>query len=181
MVVKGTLLQNKVEVKENIEDVYSEKYYGKIMEIGGKKYLELSLNEAMHLIDKGEMELKEKGKKLNREKAYERFCEIDPEFPQKYAVYSDLRERGYIVKSGFKFGTHFRVYSRGINPYKEGPKEQKEHTKWVVHAVPENYTLSYQEMSRSVRLAQNIRTKMLWAVVDSEGEVTYYEFIRIRP
>ncbi len=29
-------------------------------------------------------------------------------------AYRDLRNRGFIVKSGFKFGTHFRVYERGV-------------------------------------------------------------------
>ncbi len=181
MSITGTLAQNKVRVTKEIDQIHSEKYYGKIISDSGKDVLELSLTETMHLVNKGELTLKDGRKKLNNEVVYERFCEIDAEFPQKYTVYADLRERGYIVKSGFKFGTHFRVYSRGVNPYKEGQKEQKEHTKWVVHAVPENYTLSYQEMSRSVRLAQNIRTKMLWAVVDSENEVTYYEIYRLRP
>jgi len=181
MTVQGVLIKNKVVVAKKFDEVYKEKYYGKIIDSGDKEQLDLSLIEAMHLLNKGELILKDGKKKLKKDDAFLKFCAVDDEFPQKYTVYADLRERGYIVKSGFKFGTHFRVYSRGVNPYKEGPKHQKEHTKWVVHAVPENYTLSYQEMSRAVRLAQNIRTKMLWAVVDSENEPTYYEIVRIRP
>lgn len=178
--VKGILLENRVRIFEKFEEVYSEQYYGKIIEEEGKKFLELSLVEAMHLANKGIISVKHKSRELNGEKLYSKFCEIDKEFPQKFTVYSDLRAKGYIVKTGFKFGAHFRVYPKGINPYKEGPKEQKEHTKWIVHAVPEDYVLSYQEMSRAVRLAQNIRTKMLWAVVDSENEVTYYQIERIK-
>lgn len=178
--VRAQLLETKVRLFEKVDEIHSEMYYGKVFG-ADERYLDLSLVEAMHLVDKGMAEVEEHGKKLTRKKLYARLCEIDCEFPQKYLVYSDLRERGYVVKSGFKFGTHFRVYPRGVNPYKEGPKEQQEHTKWVVHAVPEDYHLSYQEMSRSVRLAQNIRTKMLWAVVDNENGVTYYEFERIRP
>jgi tRNA-intron endonuclease len=85
------------------------------------------------------------------------------------------------VKSGFKYGAHFRVYDKGVNPYATGSKTAKEHTKWVVHAVPEQYTLNYEEMARAVRLAQNIRATMLWAVVDAESDVTYYAFERITP
>jgi len=179
--VQGKLLQNKVRVWDDWESIHQELYYGKKFEEDDEVYLDLSLSEAMHLIDRGELEVLKEEETLTRQDFWDICSSLDDEFPQKYAVYSNLRERGFIVKSGFKFGTHFRVYPRGVNPYKEGPKTQKEHTKWVVHAVPENYTLSYQEMSRAVRLAQNIRSKMLWAVVDSENEVTYYKMERITP
>ncbi len=168
----------KVFDEEEAGEIHTEFYYGKLLEDGE---LELSPVEAMHLVDRGELDVEEEGEILDREELFERFSSIDDEFDYKYQVYSDLRDRGYIVKSGFKFGTHFRVYPRGVNPYSEGPKKQKEHTKWIVHAVPENYTLSYQEMSRAVRLAQNIRAKMLWAIVDTEGGVTYYEFSHVTP
>lgn len=176
-VVEGKLLQNRVRVWDNQEELHDDLYYGKEIE----DYLELSLVESLHLVDRGELVVHENDAELSREALFDRFTGVDDEFPQKYAVYRDLRERGYILKSGFKFGTHFRVYPRGVNPYKEGPKTQKEHTQWVVHAVPENHTFTYQEMSRAVRLAQNIRATMLWAIVDSENEVTYYRIDRITP
>jgi tRNA-intron endonuclease len=157
---------------DEAEEVHEQLYYGKFLDSGE---LQLSPSEAMHLVDREEIEVEENDQVLSREELFERFRSIDEEFDYKYAAYSDLRERGLIVKSGFKFGAHFRVYERGVNPYKEGPKSQKDHTKYVVHAVPENHTMSFQEMSRAVRLAQNIRASMLWAVVDSESGVTYYE------
>lgn len=181
MVATGKIANTKVKVwdDEEAEEVHSEFYYGKLIDEEG--YLELSLVEALHLVDRGELEIVEGGEVLDREELFQRFSQEDDEFDQKYAAYSDLRERGYIVKTGFKFGTHFRVYPRGVNPYKEGPKEEREHTKWIVHAVPEDYDQSYEQMSRAVRLAHNIRAKMLWAVVDSERQVTYYEVERVTP
>jgi len=178
--VEGKLAETTVKVWDDgdADKIHTELYYGKYIE---EEYLQLSLVEAMHLVDREELEILSEGKVLDRDDAYQLFAEKDDEFDQKYAVYDDLRDRGYIVKTGFKFGTHFRVYPRGVNPYKEGPKEDREHTQWIVHAVPENYNQSYQEMSRAVRLAQNIRAKMLWAVVDSEREVTYYRVGRVTP
>jgi tRNA-intron endonuclease len=175
--VTGTLFQNKVRIFEEYDRIHDELYYGKKFE----DHLDLALSEAMHLLERDELEIEEDGETLGQDELFDRFSQTDEEFPQKYAVYSDLRERGYILKSGFKFGTHFRVYPRGVNPYKEGPKSQKEHTKWIVHAVPENHQLGYAEMSRAVRLAQNIHATMLWAVVDSEKGVTYYKVDRITP
>lgn len=165
----------KVWDEEQAEEVHTEKYYGKIMEEG---HLELSPVEALHLLDREELEIENEGKALERDEAYQKFCSVDEEFDHKYTVYSDLRERGFIVKSGFKFGSHFRVYPRGVNPYTEGDKRERQHTKYLVHAVPENYTMSFQEMSRAARLAQNVRATMLWGVVDTENDVTYYEVER---
>lgn len=177
MAVTGTFLENRVRVWEDWKELFEDLYYGKEFE----DHLELSLVEAMHLLERGELEIEADDETLSEEAAFDRFTGVDSEFMQKYTVYSDLRERGYILKSGFKFGAHFRVYPRGVNPYTEGPKTQREHTKWVVHAVPENHDFTYQEISRAVRLAQNIRATMLWAVVDSEEEVTYYKVDRVTP
>lgn len=167
---------NEIIVWKRIEDVYDLGCYGKILD----DRLILSPCEALHLIERKKLEIKEGKKKLNKKKFFERACDIDEEFPQKYAVYKDLRERGFLVRTGFKFGTHFRVYERGVK-LKRGPKSAKEHTKWIVHAIPERFQCSYAELSRAVRLAQNIRTHLIWAVVDEEGDVTYYELVRITP
>jgi tRNA-intron endonuclease len=161
---------------KNLEEIYDLGCYGKILD----DRLVLSPVEALHLIERKRLVVKEKKKKLKKKKFFERACELDEEFPQKYAVYKDLRERGFLVRTGFKFGTHFRVYERGVK-LKKGPKSAKEHTKWIVHAIPERFQCSYAELSRAVRLAQNIRTHLIWAVVDEEGSTTYYEIIRITP
>jgi tRNA-intron endonuclease len=176
---KGSFTGSRVVVRdeEEAEEVHDEHYYGKYNDDA----LELSMVEAYHLMDRGLLEIKNNGEELSEDEAFELFTSNDEEFYHKYQAYDDLRERGFIVKTGFKFGAHFRVYPRGVNPYQEGKKKQKQHTKWVVHAVPENETLSFQEMSRAVRLANNIRATMLWAVVDSESGVTYYEVDRLTP
>ena len=102
------------------------------------------------------------------------------QFHSQFVVFRDLRERGYLVKTGYKFGAHFRVYERGVKLIR-GPKAPHEHTKWVVHAVPEESAFSLPEMSRAVRLAHNIRATFLWAIVDRESDVTFYELKRLTP
>jgi tRNA-intron endonuclease len=178
--IEGSLVDSQVKVwdEEDARKIHDEKYYGKILDSGE---LQLSLSEALHLVERDEIEVVEEEKAFTREQLFERCASMDDEFPQKFSVYSDLRERGYIVKSGFKFGAHFRVYPRGVNPYVDGPKDNKQHTQWVVHAVQEDKTMSFQEMSRAVRLANNIRATMLWGVVDSENGVTYYEVDHVNP
>lgn len=176
---EGKLTESRVVVRgEDAEHIHDDKYYGKMQEDGR---LELSLEEAYHLVKRDSLDVRDDEGSIEEDEMFEIFSEKDDEFDFKYSVYSDLRERGLIVKSGFKFGAHFRVYERGVNPYVSGSKKQRQHTKWIVHAVPEHETMSFQEMSRAVRLAQNIRATMLWAVVDSESQVTYYEVGHTNP
>lgn len=179
--LQGELIENRVIVygKDGL-DFYDENGYGKPLE----DRLELALVEATFLLKKGKLKVFSlKGKKRILWKFdgfYKYAVERETEFHQKFIVFSDLRDRGYLVKTGFKFGTHFRVYERGVK-LKRGPKAAHEHTKFVVHAISEEDRFSYPELSRATRLAQNIRAKMVWAVVDSENDVTYYIIQRITP
>ncbi len=116
----------------------------------------------------------EDSEELSFEDLMKAFTKQDEEFPRKYVVYRDLRSRGFVVKTGFKFGSHYRVYKRGVKPG-EG------HAIWLVHSIPEEYDCSFQELSRAVRLAQNVRKKMIYALVDKEGDVTYYKVERFKP
>jgi len=153
-----------------------EKNYGK--QIG--KRLELGFVEALYLLEKSRIRVSREGKKISFQKLLEFALKNDRRIHEKYAVYKDLRDRGLVVKTGFKFGCDFRVYQRGVG-VKKGPKAPSEHTKWIVYAVPEDYTCAFQELSRAVRLAHSIRATMLWAIVDNDGDVTYFEVVRKKP
>jgi tRNA-intron endonuclease len=133
--------------------------------------LELSLMEGLFLLERGTLEITEEGNKITPEELMRRAKEED--FSIKYKVYKDLRERGFVVKTGLKFGAHFRVYGRG--------EYLKEHSRYLVHVVSENENISFTELARAVRLAQGVKKNMIFAVVDDEGDVTYYLLERITP
>lgn len=177
-VYRGEVLENRVFIwnERDAKEVYENGFFGKIID----NHLELALEEAMLLLKRNRLKIFKEGKELSEKEFYEYACKVDHEFPQKWIVYRDLRDRGLLVRTGFKFGAHFRVYERGVK-LKKGKKKAKEHTKWVVHAVPIEYRFSFPELARAVRLAQNIRARMLWAVIDSENDVTYYEIVRKTP
>jgi tRNA-intron endonuclease len=171
--IPATLLENKVIMKKGFSEL-EEKGFGKKID----KRLELAFVEALYLAEKKKIKVKKNNKAFTFEKLMEYGLRNDRRLQEKYVVYKDLRDRGLLVKSGLKFGCDFRCYERGVSKIKRGPKSPKEHTKWIVFAVPEGHTCSFQELSRAVRLAHNIRAKMLWAVVDDEADVTFYEIIR---
>jgi tRNA-intron endonuclease len=173
--VSGKLLVNKVTVNKD---------YGELVEKNfGKKHegrVELAFTEALYLLDKSRIKITRDGKSYNFRKLMEFAIKKDKRLHEKYIVYKDLRDRGLVVKTGFKFGCDFRVYRRGVG-VKRGPKKAEEHTKWIVFTVPEDYKCAFQELSRAVRLAHSIRARMLWAIVDNESDVTYMEVVRIKP
>jgi len=174
---EGELLEQRVVIwDKKVFDELQDSGFGKLVE----DRLELALVEVMFLIEKEKLKVRVEGKKkfMKKNEFYDYAIKNERNFHARFIVYSDLRERGFIVKTGFKFGCDFRVYARGVK-IKKGPKEAHEHTKWVVHAIPEEFSCSFSELSRAVRLAQNIRTEMIWAVVDSENDVTYYGIKRL--
>lgn len=172
----GELVDSKVIVFDKSSDIYEQGFYGK--PIDGR--IELSLVEALFLLKKEKIKVYKDKKEITFHALYDISNSMDKRLAERYRVYEDLRERGLLVRSGFKFGCDFRVYERGVKLIK-GPKSQKEHTKWIVFCIPEDYTCSFQEISRAVRLAHNIRACMLWAIVDNEGDVTYYQCVRETP
>lgn len=137
--------------------------------------LMLSPEDALYLLEKEKLAVEnERGKKMGYEGLMKAFMRLDKEFPRKYIVFRDLRNRGFVVKTGFKFGSHFRIYARGDRP-------GQGHAVWLVHCLPEEYVCDFSEVSRAVRLAQNVRKKMIYALVDKEGDITYYKIDRITP
>jgi tRNA-intron endonuclease len=182
---EGELIENRVVVAgEDAVRLYDDHGYGKPVPEDKPKRVELDLIEAAYLVEREKLSVfqKEDGKKkkISVEDMMRIGANVVNEFHPQFVVYSDLRERGFLVKTGFKFGAHFRVYERGVK-LKRGPKAEHEHTKWVVHAVAEESAFSLPELSRAVRLAHNIRATFIWAVVDKESDVTYYNIQRITP
>jgi len=177
--VKAELVEDRVILwnKSDANKIFDSGWYGDFVE----DRLELALLEAALLLERKKIEISKKRKNMNFKDFYKHCLKVDTRFNIRYAVYKDLRERGFPTRTGFKFGCDFRVYNRGVKPIKKGPKAAHEHTKWIVFAVPEDYSCSFPELSRAVRLAHNIRANMLWALVDNDNDVTYYEVSYISP
>lgn len=124
--------------------------------------------ESDYLIGAGVLAVVDGKAQVTKEEIFSRACEGDSEFPQKAVLYGDLRNRGYIPKTGYKFGHHFRVYSG-----------QKDHSEMLMHAVRQEESLPMSTISRSVRLAHSVKKKMLFGAVHSTG-IQYIEFARIK-
>jgi tRNA-intron endonuclease, archaea type len=136
--------------------------------------IQYSLTEALFLIQKGKMDIFSSKKKISKTDFVSKARKIDRKIQIKYPVFKDLRERGYVVKSALKFGADFRVYDKGANP---GEK----HAKWVVFVDHESQKLTWHDFSAKNRIAHSTKKNLLLAIVDEEGDVSYYEVSWIKP
>ena len=72
----------------------------------------------------------------------------------KWDTYKDLRGRGWFVRTGFKYGTHFRVYTR---------HPDEDHSAMLVHCMPGDQEITWEEFSRGVRLCHSVNKRMIYA------------------
>ncbi|AGK61819.1 tRNA intron endonuclease [Archaeoglobus sulfaticallidus PM70-1] len=126
----------------------------------------LSILESLYMIEEGILTL---NLSLNEFRA--KAEAIESNFLERYEVYRDLREKGLVVKTGFKFGADFRVYEE-IEDVSQLP-----HSKYLVSIVS-NDGLNLQDISRAVRLAHSVRKKMVFTFKD--GGWTYLCLERVK-
>ena len=84
------------------------------------------------------------------------------DFLHLYEVYEDWRLRGFVLKTGFKFGTHFRLYFPGASPSREG--KEWIHSKHVVHCFPRASKLLISEWARAIRVAHSVKKTFVLAI-----------------
>lgn len=82
-------------------------------------------------------------------------------------TYSDLLKRGFIVKTGFKYGANFRIYSGSI----------EDHADFLVHVIGE--VEQWFKISRAVRVAQGVRKEMLFSGFVDDG-TKYIKLKRVK-
>jgi tRNA-intron endonuclease len=168
----ATLLEDRVVLwdPEASRLLHQHGFYGK--SIGDS--LQLSLVESAYLLEKGMIFLSDRrGAAVDLEGLKARARQIEEGFDLKYQVYKDLRDRKLVVKTGFKFGTHFRVYKR-VESHEKVP-----HSEYLVHALPEEHIFFPPALSRAVRLANSVRKEMVFAY-PGRG-VSYLEISRLKP
>ncbi len=119
----------------------------------------LDIYETLFLIEHGILTVENIGKMELVDVATARRAD----FPKLYEVYKDWREKGYVIKTGFKFGTHFRVYFPGAKPINNGDKSWI-HSKHVIHVFPKESKLLISEWARVIRVAHSVRKTFILAV-----------------
>src|SRR3989344_1143427 len=85
--------------------------------------IEYSGVESLFLVEEKKMQIFTGKKEIDFDLLLKKIKKKDKKIESKLSVFSDLRKKGYIVKSALKFGAEFRVYDKGDRP-------EENHARW---------------------------------------------------
>ncbi|MBS3147825.1 tRNA-intron lyase [Candidatus Woesearchaeota archaeon] len=169
------LLSRDVVTTENssvASELHEKNRYGSLLADGR---IRLSLLEAVYLLEKSRISVMDnRNHEVSLADLERKASAKEHDFWTRYAVFKDFRSRGYVIKTALKFGGDFRVYDRGVLP-------GQDHAKWVVFPVRESEKLTWQDFAAKNRVAHSTKKRLLIAVVDDEGDVSYWESRWLRP
>src|SRR4030042_452098 len=160
----GVLAEKGVRIAEKSSiDALSQRGYG----TAENDVYTLAFYEALYLLDKELLEVKdEKKKAVDFQDLLQRYEEADKNAWVNYLVYRDLRSRGYVVREGFGVGTDFRMYERGAYG--------KDTASYLVLGTQEGKPLPVDDLAKVLRHCQSEETELILAVMNRRGEIVYY-------
>jgi len=117
--------------------------------------------EGLYLLEKGLIQIVSGPDKIEMtlDELRETTLAILERLDMKYAVYRNLRERGYVVTPGIKYGCDFAVYEHGPGV---------DHAPFIVQVKSSGDGLTAPEIVEAGRLATTVRKTFLIALVDGE-------------
>lgn len=130
-----------------------------------------SMFEILYLYEKRILVLKKRNKKLSKKEIKKVGQRNYSDFSAKYLVYKDLREKGWVVRPGLKYGADFSIY-------KYGP--HLEHAPLLINVFSKDKELLGIDFVRSGRLATSVKKKWALALVFNDN-VEYLTFKWHRP
>ncbi len=130
--------------------------------------IEYSPIEVLFLVSDKKMSVSSNSKPLSEDFLLKKLKKTDKKMETKLVAYKNLRKRGYILKTALKYGADFRVYEKGVKP-------GEDHARWVLFVVKETEPLNWHDFAAKNRIAHSIKKNLLIAIVDEEGDVSYYE------
>lgn len=154
--------------------LYANGFYGMPLKVKKPKDfsfespLILSPLEALYLLDKGLILIMDKGRVLSRDEVtsiVKAKCKL---FDELYIVYCDLRNKGYVVRPGMKFGADFAVYEHGPGI---------DHAPFLVEVLPMDENIDPIHIVRAGRLSHSVKKKFIVAMINPlTNEITYLLF-----
>lgn len=144
--------------EKDCANLYWSRYFGKPVNLAKPKPgdrlspLRLSRMEVIYLNGRGEVIVEgAKGKTMP-----------PPRSRLAYNIYKDLRDSGFIVRSGLKFGATFAVYVKGPGI---------DHAPFLVQVVSPEHKVTGIEVIRAGRLSHGIRKSFVFATEKDEMPV----------
>lgn len=157
-------------------ELYKLGFYGKPVGISKPKSDEfdtpliLGLIEGLYLLEKKliKVHFGVKKKRIGVKRLRKYAEKIYEGFDLHYIVYKDLREHGYIVLPGIKFGCEYAIYERGPGIG---------HSPYLVSVKGPEENVTSTDIVRAGRLATSVRKKFIIAISNAKtGNIQYMMF-----
>jgi tRNA-intron endonuclease len=161
----------------NIEDgikLYESGFFGKPVGIPkpkpGQKFespLMLDLMEGIYLFEKKMLKIRNasSGKMVNKKILLKIACTTYKEFENGYCVYKDLREKGYVVTPGIKFGADFAVYQHGPGI---------DHAPFIISVMKRKDKMGTFDIVLAGRLATTVRKQFIISIPRTKSKENDY-------
>ncbi|MCC6040724.1 MAG: tRNA-intron lyase [Desulfurococcaceae archaeon] len=157
--------------------IYWDGYYGTFLGVNKPRSrdtnapLELSLIEAAYLVERNKVKVVKGNRILNLKEILSTSRETIERFEPLYRVYVDLKERGFVVRRGLKFGCDYMIYRHGPGI---------DHAPFGALVYSAGDKVDPIEFVRAGRLLHSVRKKLVVAVYN-RGKVDYYVFSWWKP
>ena len=129
-----------------------------------KSTFELEVYEVAFLLEKNKAQVLKQGKDIN----FNEITKIKGFSLKTYLVFKDLKSKGYDVQAGLRYGFEFRVYDKK-------DKKNAKHSLWLVEILGDKDAVKIKDLASKSRVAHTTKKNVLLAVVDKEGDITYFE------
>ncbi len=177
MPIGGRLFGNRIVVWsiDDSRELYGSGYYGKPIGVPKPKGVEfdaplvLDLMEGCYLVENGRLKISQSDGKVVPLGEIKKLCKKQHvDFDAKYLVFQDLREKGYIVSPGIKFGCDFAVYERGPGI---------DHAPYLVQVFRATDEMTATGIVLAGRLATTVKKQFILAIPKmAEKKIEYVGF-----
>ena len=163
--IRGELVENRIVIwdLEQSRNLFKDGFYGKPLGVPKPKGTDfnapliLDLIEGYYLTKNGKLTIYQKNERnLILEKRMNTICKDEyADFDNKYLVFTELRDNGYVVTPGIKFGCDFAIYEHGPGI---------DHAPYLVQVVKPDDMLTATAIILAGRLATTVRKQFILAV-----------------
>ena len=146
-------------------DIYSQGWFGSFSKGNN---LKLDPFETVLLLERSKIHVvNEQNQQVELKDVVAYFSENETDFLIHYLLYKDLRTRGYVVKKQSLDKQYFELYERGATPNKA------KHLALVI-PMAEGVLFDIDDIDQIVSETKKIGKQLIFAVIDSLGDVSYY-------
>ena len=164
----GKLAKNFVQIlDQSMQNELLSKGYGEKYE---KKFI-LNSFETLYLSYIKKLKVSKVKKNISFDDLIQIFQNNEDDVFTKFLIYRDLRNRGYVVKNGFGFGSDFLVYEKG--------QFGKKGAKYLIFALNEGKQEKIIHIQKNILQITKMGKEPIIAVVERRGEVIYYRISKL--